>query len=228
MLCDEVIRELAVPTDDRDSAGLAEHLASCPSCAEWSKRDAQLDRLWEATRPKEPSSEEWDSVWAHLASSLDSSRPTVFEAFALPIASSNGSVAKVETPLVAIPRSSRSRRTSLAAIGVLGLAQAAAIFIVVALSWRQPSTTSHLPQIADNPTSAASSSVLPKVAQLSPTLSATGVEIEEGRLVVIRVDGPAAKVIDLTPEGTSYSVDDWYLMFNEVEAIDNPVVARKE
>ena len=31
MHCDEVIRELAVPTDDRDSAALAEHLANCPS-----------------------------------------------------------------------------------------------------------------------------------------------------------------------------------------------------
>jgi hypothetical protein len=227
MLCDEVIRELAVRTDDRDSAGLAEHLASCPSCAEWSRRDAQLDRLWEATRPTEPSPEEWDSVWAHLASSLDSSKPTVLEAFALPIASSNGPVAKVETPLVAIPRSSRSRRRSLAAIGALGLAQAAAIFIAVALSW-QPSTTSRPPQIADKSTSAASSSVSPKVAQLNPALSATGVEIEEGRLVVIRVDGLAAKVIDLTPEGTPYSVDDWYLVFNAVEAIANPVVAMKE
>jgi hypothetical protein len=227
MLCDEVIRQLAVRTEDHESAGLAEHLASCPSCAKWSRRDAQLDRLWEATRPTEPSPEEWDSVWAHLASSLDSSTPTAFEAFARPIASSNGSVAKVETPLIAIRRSSRSRRRSLAAIGVLGLAQAAAIFVAVALSW-QPSSTSRLPQIADKSTSAALSSVSPKLAQAYPTLSATGVEIEEGRLIVIRVDGPAAKVIDLTPDGTSYSVDDWYLVFNAVEAIANPVVAMKE
>ena len=33
MQCDKVIRELAVPTDDRDPASLAEHLAECPSCA---------------------------------------------------------------------------------------------------------------------------------------------------------------------------------------------------
>ena len=56
MRCDEVIRELAVPTDDRDSAALAEHLANCPSCAVWAKRDAEFDRLWDATRPAEPSS----------------------------------------------------------------------------------------------------------------------------------------------------------------------------
>ena len=55
MHCDKVIRELAVPTDDRDSAVLAEHLANCPSCAGWAKKDAQFDRLWDATRPVEPS-----------------------------------------------------------------------------------------------------------------------------------------------------------------------------
>ena len=78
MHCDEVIRELAVPTDDRDSAALAEHLASCPSCADWAKRDAQFDRLWDATRPTEPSPQVWDTVWAHIASSLDSSTPAEF------------------------------------------------------------------------------------------------------------------------------------------------------
>ena len=57
---------------------------------------------------------------------------------------------------------------------------------------------------------------------------AADVEIEEGRLVVIRVEGPAAKVVDLTPEGMSYSVDDWYLVFNAMEAIANPLVAMKE
>ncbi len=79
--CDEVIRELAVPTDDRDSAALAEHLANCPSCADWAKRDAEFDRLWDATRPVEPSSQAWDAVWSHIASSLDSSTPVDFKAF---------------------------------------------------------------------------------------------------------------------------------------------------
>lgn len=34
MQCDKVIRELAVPTDERDSASLAEHLAQCPACTD--------------------------------------------------------------------------------------------------------------------------------------------------------------------------------------------------
>ena len=32
MHCHAVIRELAVPTDDRDSTALAEHLATCAVC----------------------------------------------------------------------------------------------------------------------------------------------------------------------------------------------------
>ena len=71
MHCDEVIRELVVPTDDRDSATVAEHLANCPSCAGWAERDAQFDRLWNATRPIEPSPQVWGTVWARIASSLD-------------------------------------------------------------------------------------------------------------------------------------------------------------
>ena len=76
MRCDEVIRELAVPTDDRDSAALAEHLASCPSCAGWAKRDAQFDRLWEATRPTNPRPGVGHRLGSHrfIARFLDASR----------------------------------------------------------------------------------------------------------------------------------------------------------
>src|SRR5438046_10702231 len=75
MRCDAVIRELAVPTDERDSTALAEHVAKCPACAAWAKRSAGLDRLWEATRPPEPSAEVWDVLWSRLARSLDASMP---------------------------------------------------------------------------------------------------------------------------------------------------------
>src|SRR5277367_5660174 len=103
MHCDKVIRELAVPTDDRDSAAVAEHLANCPACAGWAKNDAQFDRLWNATRPIEPSPQVWDTVWAHIASSLDSSTPAEFEAIPSPIATLNGSVPHVERPLGLTP-----------------------------------------------------------------------------------------------------------------------------
>jgi hypothetical protein len=137
MHCDELMRELAVPTDDRDSAALAEHLAICPSCGHWAQRDAQFDRLWNATRPSEPSSQAWDTVWGQIASALDSPAPLELKALATPIATSNGSVPRLETPpgLTAAP--SRSRRWNWAAIGLIGLAQAAAVLLlVVGSTWR--------------------------------------------------------------------------------------------
>ena len=54
------------------------------------------------------------------------------------------------------------------------------------------------------------------------------VEIEAGQSVVIRVEDAAANVLVLTHDGISSSVDDWYLVFNAIEAIANPVVAMKE
>ena len=42
-------------------------------------------------------------------------------------------------------------------------------------------------------------------------LTVPAVEIEAGQSVVIRVEDSTAKVVDLTPEGISYSVDDWLL-----------------
>ena len=135
MHCDEVIRELAVPTDDRDSAALAEHLANCPSCCRWAKRDAEFDRLWDATRPLEPSAQVWDSVWSHIASSLDSTTPEEFKALTASPFSVNGSVSDVDTPLVPVSTSSRSRSWNWAAVGLIGLAQAAAVLLAVGWAW---------------------------------------------------------------------------------------------
>src|SRR5262245_23671864 len=72
MRCDEVIRELAAPTGGQRSTALSEHLASCPGCALWARRAEQLDELWEATHPAEPSPEAWGSVWASISRSLTS------------------------------------------------------------------------------------------------------------------------------------------------------------
>jgi hypothetical protein len=197
MRCDEVIRELAVPTDDRDSAALAEHLANCPSCAVWAKRDADFDRLWDATRPVEPSFEAWNSVWCHIASSIDSKTPEEFKAYIASTVPLNGSVYAGDTPFGLSSTSSRSRSWNWAAIGLIGLAQAAVVLLAVGWAWY--------------------------ISSRSDT-----VEIEAGRWVVIRVEGSAVKVVDLTPDAISYNVDDWLLAFNAAEAIPNPVVAMKE
>ena len=147
MHCDEVIRELAVPTDDRDSAALAEHLANCPSCAVWAKRDAQFDRLWDATRPMEPSPQVWDTVWSHIASSLDSATPAEFKAFDRFCRAPEWIGVTAETCRSDWPRLPRARSWNWAAIGLIGLAQAAAVLLAVGLAWRI-STRSRAPQVA--------------------------------------------------------------------------------
>jgi len=227
MHCDEVIRELVVPSDDRDSAGLAEHLANCPHCAGWAKRDAQFDRLWNATRPTEPSPHVWDTVWAHIASSLESSTPAKFEAIASPTTALNGSTRRGERPIgfTAVP--SRSRPSNWAAIGLIGLAQAAAVLFVVGLTWFS-SRHSQDPQMAIAVHTPALSPDSSEVSKQIGLLSGAAVEIEAGRWMVIRMEESAAKVVDLTPEGVSWSVDDLYLAFNAVEAIANPVIVMKE
>jgi hypothetical protein len=227
MLCNEFMHELAVPTDDRDSAALAEHLANCSECAAWAKRDAQFDRLWNVTRPVEPSRQVWDSVWAHIASSLDSSTPAESEVLASPMATLNGSVSHVERQLGLTPASSRSRQWNWAAICLISLAQAAAVLLAVGWAWHdsprspgpQDAIVTHAPALSPD------SSTVVKVTEL---LSDSAVEIEPGPLVVIRMDDSTVKVVDLTPDGISYSVDDWFLVFNAVEDIAKPVVAMKE
>jgi hypothetical protein len=105
------------------------------------------------------------------------------------------------------------------AIGSLGVAQAAAILLAVTLSWH-PIATSPMPQIADG--RVASSLV---TTDANPPVQTDGiVEIEEGQQIVIRIEGAAARVLDRTPEGVSYNVDDWYLLLNRMEAIASPPV----
>jgi hypothetical protein len=239
MRCDDVIRELAVPTDDRNTAVLSEHLANCSSCTDWAKRAAQLDRLWDATRPAEPSPEAWDAVWSHVVCSLDSSTAEEVKAFSLPMVSSNGSSTKVETPVVLTRSSSHARRWNWAAISLIGVAQAAAILLAVALTWHQ-STRAPEPAIAKVGITPAFAPEPVAPGKMSGSLLVGAVEIEEGRVVVIRVDDSMAKVVDLTPQAASYRlekslrnlesplVDDWLLMLNEVESMPNSIVAMKE
>jgi hypothetical protein len=191
MRCDDVIRELAAPTDDRDTAAVADHLSTCPACAGWAKRNAQIDRLWEATRPFEPSLETWDGVWAHLVSSFSSSNGAAGQEDARPNSSRNGSAAFVTASVSRHRPTVHPRRWRWAAIGLVGLAQAAAIVFAVTWAWRP-------------------------------------LEIDEGHVVVIHAEGLVPKVIDVTPAGISYGVDDWYLAFNAVESMASPVVAMQE
>ncbi len=109
MRCNEVVRDLAVPTGDLDASGLAEHLARCPRCASWAEDAARLDRLWEATRPAEPAGGNWESTWAGVSRALD----------------------RASTPDSAPLRLVASRSWRRSTLVAFGLAQAAAILIAV-------------------------------------------------------------------------------------------------
>jgi hypothetical protein len=71
MRCDDLTRELASPTGALAPAQIAGHLAVCPACAEWSRLAGQFDRIWEATRPAEPSMDAMDVLWARASVELD-------------------------------------------------------------------------------------------------------------------------------------------------------------
>jgi len=66
MRCEEVVRELSVPTGALDAVELGEHLTVCSICAEWNERSKQFDQLWDATRPLDPSPADWKTVWANV------------------------------------------------------------------------------------------------------------------------------------------------------------------
>jgi len=179
MQCDEVIKELAAPTDHRDSTALAGHIAGCPACAGWANRAAQLDRLWEATRPVEPTPDAWDAVWARMTTSLDPSTSTELESTGF----LNGSPHVVEIPLNEPRHSPRSRPWHSAAIG-LGLAQAAAILLAVGLAWHQ-STPSQTSQVAKNTDFSSSPSSSESPVRISFPEEGFPVVVDEGHSVVI-------------------------------------------
>ena len=71
MRCEDLTRELASPTGHLSQAEMAGHLAHCPSCAEWSRRAAHFDQIWEATRPSEPNEATLDALWASASVAID-------------------------------------------------------------------------------------------------------------------------------------------------------------
>ena len=222
MRCDDVIRELAAPTDSRDTASLADHLNRCPSCAAWAERAARLDRLWQVTQPAEPTSDVWDNLWAQVVSSLDvqAAKGVISPAVtSLRNGSASGTVPRFEAKPNErrLPRPFRSGRWT--AIALVGLAQAAAVLLVVGMSWRffVPSRPPQNEVIASLPS----------------------VDIEEGHLVMIVADPKLLSVVDLTPKTTTAGVDhvdwygdekyfDWFQVYHEVESLAKPTVAMKE
>lgn len=211
MNCDEVIRELAAPTDDRDSAALAEHLTDCRSCADWARSAEQLDRLWDVTRPHEPSTAVWDAMWARVIAVLDAASSPALSHNAAATRATRAVPTDVISPSNVHSGSAPRRRPwRMAAIGLVGLAQAAAVILAVVLA---PRTSNEFP--SQSPSAVVSAPVM------------LNLEIDEGHLVVIRCDQLSAEVEDRTPH-ESYGFDDWYPVFNTVEGLSKTAIAMKE
>jgi len=229
MRCNEVVREMAVPTGSLEPAAIDEHLARCPACAAWAERAKGLDRLWKATRPSEPTADAWDSLWAGLNTSLDASMPKQVESPAL-FSSRNGSPTNLQGKLIP-GRRSGSRFRTLAVVGLIGLAQAAAVLLAVNLTWNG-SDPSRPPQIAkrSDPAASASGSYAENLSG-NPSSAVPGtIEIEEGHRVVvmIRNQGRNSTIIDRTTEVTFLEVDDGFLLLSAMESESKPKVAMKE
>jgi hypothetical protein len=194
MRCDEVMRELSLPSDDRDDGALADHLAECEACALWSEHAARLNRLWDATRPIEPPTESWDRLWSSVTARLDHAGSVT-----TPHSQRDHSYAVVGD---AAPRHlsplSRSWR-SLAAIGLIGLAQAAALLLAVSLYWNTGSNSS-LDSVVD---------------------------VEWGQVPLIHSDGFKVEITDLALLEPSSGEDPWYDLFNRAESAST-VVAMTE
>jgi hypothetical protein len=234
MRCEDVIRELAAPTNTRDAAALADHLSGCSSCAAFSYRAVRLDRLWEATHLAEPAPEVWHNLWSQVICSLDSSTAQEVAPPAFRNGSTNSSVLKfeVQPPERRLTPSFRSRLW--AAVSIAGLSQVAAVLLIAGLTWwffipPKQQLASLSPVVSDPTKSNSAHALLPSV------------DIEEGHLVVILADPKNPSVVDRTPKGMTVAVDhpyldwygdegyfDWPRVFNEVESFAKPKVAMED
>lgn len=247
MRCEDVIRELAAPIDGQDAAALAEHLDNCSACAEWSARMVSCDRLWGMTRPDEPAPEVWDAVWDRLERSLNQAPARTRE-----VAGATPSAQSPHTPLRIAPISAAAENRSVrrpveVQRGTASdfvtfwsgsrrervLIAAAAILLLANVGFRTLTAPSHRDGLQVAQVALPGGSPAPVVA---PPAVAT-VDIDEGQLVVIRSadprldDDPSVVVINrYEPDAgidpfNGVVIDPWYLMFNIVESMTNPVVA---
>ena len=107
--------------------------------------------------------------------------------------------------------SSRFGRRPLAvaaAAAAVVLAQAAAILLAFSLSW--PTTDGGAETAA------------------TAQVATAEVRIEEGKLVLIRSNADAVQAIDLSAHLGAGGIDAWYLAYNLLEAMTNPVVVMSE
>jgi hypothetical protein len=228
MRCDEVVRELSAPTSDRDQAAMAEHLAGCSACGEWARQVDRLDRLWDATCPVEPAPEAWDAAWAKIAQALPGpiavhpDREDSPEADVSPSRNGSGPRILVHPAPVSAPAGPRPRGRSwrLAAVALVGLAQAAAILVALGLAWRPPERRNGPPE--DGPRIAGSPAPIRVATPVKADL-----DVPAGRLVVIRSEETKALMEDATPPEMNTGSDPGLLILNLMESFAKPQVAAR-
>jgi hypothetical protein len=192
MRCADAIRELATLRGEAIPGALAEHLASCPRCAASAEPRARLDRLWQSTRPEEPSPAVWEAVWARVSEAADASAP----------------------PARPWRLSSPALRWHRAAIAGMVIAQAAAILVGAVLLFRQNGAqvpiAKPVPQGIPSAPGAA-------VAQLAiPTIK---VDVDYNQTVCIQSNRRGIKVVRVESEENSNSVDSNFVMLGILEAM---------
>jgi len=186
-----VTRELAVPTAGCDRAALSDHLAGCPACSSFAADADAFDRLWDVTRPLEPSARAWESVWSGVADRLDRPESLVEpEPAVLPIAAA--AVGGID----AWPRRG---------LWLFSMAQAAALLLAFSLLMTR----------ASRPTGDVPS---PAPAQVAVNVE---VDIDPGQVVLIHGDGRVVDrtAVVLKSGPNANALDDTFAMFNAVEAM---------
>ena len=202
MRCKEVIHELAVPTGQLDPAALSAHpIRGAAPVPTGPGRPRSLTVYGKRPDRAEPTAETWDAMWARIADGVDSTPRAAgeFASSSALSASFNGNGTSHRTEPAIRPFAERvmpRRRWSWAAIGLIGLAQAAAILLAVGLALHGTGDSDHhmIAGAVISPTAIAS-------------LADSAVEIEEGSVVLIQIDGQAAKVVDFKPQAVSYRLE---------------------
>jgi len=200
MRCVDVIAELAVSTPDATNpAPVAEHLAHCPRCAAWAGRDAKLQRLWEATRPEEPSASAWATVWGQVTQALDSAP-----------------VPAMAPPLTLRPAPAAARPWRRWGVAAFGIAQAAVLLVA---AWFVSGPDGNPRPQGARPGTELASTLDPSNAGLIPSTAGPDVEIESGTIVMIESGPEGVKVVRQLIDESSTAVDAGFVAIGIFEAM---------
>ncbi len=188
MRCDEVTRELAAPTGQLDPAELSRHLSSCPRCAAWADQTERFDRLWDATRPAEPSAAAFDQIWSNVTQAAES---------------------QADRTILRLPAGRRWARSLTLAL----LAQAAALLVAGLILWSRSAEPpeGRLAQGPNAPTalvSSGSDEVTPDGAEALPGDLAlrSSFEAEPGRTLIIQINNDGVSAENRLPSNVSDTV----------------------